>query len=105
MQQPPVAISPSQAEGWRHLFAQHLLHIDQHLQTIEGLAVGGMKHDTDVHKRLTQLLKEHGVWAERADERAASIMERVPQDNIRSVLAAKKPWADLKQAANQARPA
>jgi len=104
MQQPPVAISPSQAEGWRHLFAQHLLHIDQHLQTIEGLAVGGMKHDTDVHKRLTQLLKEHGVWAERADERAASIMERVPQDNIRSVLAAKKPWADLKQAANQARP-
>ena len=62
------------------------------------------EHDTDVHKRLTQLLKEHGVWAERADERAASIMERVPQDNIRSVLAAKKPWADLKQAANQARP-
>ena len=100
----PTGILPKQAEGWRYLFAKHLLDTDEHLQVISSLALGGTKHDPELSHKLTELLVEHGVWADRATERATTIMEKIPHGSIRNALAAKRPWAELKQAANQVRP-
>eukprot|EP00435_Cladocopium_sp_Y103_P063157 s1238_g24.t1 len=100
----PTATTPEHAEHWRHLFAQHLLQHQQHLDIIHCISLGGMKDDEDLQSDLTQLLSEHGVFPERLKERAAKILAHVPQPALKSIVSSRKPWADLNQAANQAKP-
>ena len=99
----PAATPPSQAEGWRHIFAQHL-RTDRHQDIIANLALGGTKVDMDLAQKLKTLLTDHGVWTDRAGERAQQLMEKIPHANLRNICSSKKPWADLKHAANQVKP-
>eukprot|EP00435_Cladocopium_sp_Y103_P028852 s1474_g7.t1 len=98
------AMTPRAARSWRHRFLQKLIDTNQHLGTIIHMPLGGAKQENELATQLATLLKEHGVWPDRALERAANLLDRIPQASIRSVLSSRRPWADLKQAANQTKP-
>eukprot|EP00435_Cladocopium_sp_Y103_P012417 s727_g3.t1 len=66
--------------------------------------LSGAKHDPELLQQLASLLKDHGVWADRTIDRATTLLESIPLSTIRSVVQSKRPWTDLKHAANQAKP-
>eukprot|EP00435_Cladocopium_sp_Y103_P057264 s169_g19.t1 len=66
--------------------------------------LSGAKHDPEMLQQLASLLKDHGVWADRTIDRATTLLESIPLSTIRSTFQSKRPWTDLKHAANQAKP-
>lgn len=100
----PTALPAHKAEQWRYMFAHHLLQTDHHTDIIHNIHLGGMKIDSENHQQLIKLLCEHGVWPDRAQDRADKVLEKLPVATLKSILASKKPWPDLKHAANQIKP-
>ena len=101
---PAVPMSAMKAEQWRYLFAEHLLHTRHHVDIIHHIHLGGMKQDDEMIQDLSKLLEEHGVFHDRSFDRATKIAERMTPGNLSSILTSRKPWPDLKQAANQMKP-
>eukprot|EP00435_Cladocopium_sp_Y103_P006334 s3326_g2.t1 len=101
---PQQAMSVTQAGECRKLFAQYLFRTNLHTRIIVHLSVGGAKLDSDMMQGLVSLLRDHGVWPERAADRASKIADVIPPATIKSILSSRKSWADLKHAANQAKP-
>eukprot|EP00435_Cladocopium_sp_Y103_P006454 s588_g2.t1 len=100
----PRPLPMEQAEQCRKVFAQYLFQTHQGSQSIESLPVGGAKPDNELIQGLVSLLKDHGVWPERAVDRATKIANVIPPAALKSILSSRKSWADLKHAANQAKP-
>eukprot|EP00435_Cladocopium_sp_Y103_P043937 s1625_g12.t1 len=100
----PESMSAEQAEECRNTFVQHLLQTNRHSQTIASLPAGGAKPDSELIQGLVSLLRDHGVWLERAADRATKIADVIHPATIKSILSSRKSWADLKHAANQAKP-
>ena len=96
-------LSANKAEQWRLLFAEYLIATGMHLQTIRSLTIGGTKVD-NLHQQLSDLLAQHGVWEDRIAERTSKVIDGIPAHVLRNVLASKRPWAELKHAANNAQP-
>eukprot|EP00435_Cladocopium_sp_Y103_P023887 s1528_g5.t2 len=103
MQQPFEVFDAQKAEGWRKIFASHLLQTDRACQIIYSLPLGGSKPDS-AHEGLKDLLGQHGVWKDRVHERADQILSKLGQANIQAILKSKRAWADLKSAANACTP-
>ena len=103
-QSEPEVLTPKQAEGWRHLFWKYLFGTDAHATIIDALAIGGMLHDNHMLTQLSDLLKQHGVWSDRVFDRANVVMQKLGLSQVRSIMTSKKPWADLKAAANHQQP-
>lgn len=95
---------PVRAEKWRYLFAEHLLSVKRHDVVIDRLELGGTKSDVALQRQLMDLLANHGVWTERLTDKSNQLMEGVPHHILKNVFLSKRPWADLKQAANNAQP-
>eukprot|EP00435_Cladocopium_sp_Y103_P008923 s91_g2.t1 len=93
-----------QAVECRFAFAQYLFRTHRSSRLISSLPVGGAKPDNELIQGLVSLLRDHGVWPERAVDRATKIADVIPPASIKSILSSRKPWADLKHAANQAKP-
>ena len=98
------AMSSQQAEQWRHLFMQHLYQQQKCADLIQNLQVGGAKTEPDLRNKLKDLLKTHGVWSERLEERTQTVWEKIPHSSLKSILNAPRAWQDLKAAANQLAP-
>ena len=97
-------LAPLSAEKWRHLFAEHLIATSKHDEVVIELHIGGAKVDLPLQRQLMELLAAHGVWHDRLADRATKIMDGVAAHVLRNALGAKRPWAELKQAANSAQP-
>ena len=98
------AMTPQQAELWRHLFMHELFNKQVTAQTITDLPVGGMKSENEIRIKLSELLKTHGVWEDRLEERVQGVIDRLSFHSLKSILVAPRPWQDLKSAANQLSP-
>eukprot|EP00435_Cladocopium_sp_Y103_P058608 s705_g20.t1 len=101
---PIEAFTPAQAEGWRMIFAAHLLKQDSHEDTIHHLVLGGAGPDKQLFDQVAALLKEHGVWQDRVQERTTMVMSKINHNTLRSVITSPKSWAELKAAANHVSP-
>ena len=102
--EPTDPMTSRRAEQWRILFAEYLLATCKHHQIIDDLDIAGTKIDPTLHSQLAELLSNHGVWEERVKDRSTKLIEAIPTNVLRNVLGAKKPWAELKNAANNAQP-
>ena len=100
---PLEALTPIKASQWRDLFVQELCRDGAH-EVIHHLDIGGSKLDAHEMHQLSSLLTTHGVWPERALDRANQIALHIPAQAIRQILKANRPWQDLKAAANGAKP-
>ena len=102
--QDPEVLSPCQADSWRQLFCKFLIGTNSHLTMIEDLDMGGTLQDSHTLIQLCDLLKQHGVWADRVQDRAAVVMQKLGLSQVRSIMSSKRPWADLKAASNHQQP-
>ena len=96
-------LTPHQASGWRRLFNDFITKSGKCKQSIYSLEIGGMKHD-EIFKQTCQLLKQHGVFEDRIEERANQVCSKIPSVTLKGILAAPRAWSDLKQAANAIQP-
>lgn len=104
LDQPIEAFPPDKAEGWRMIFAAHLLKHDLHDEMIQQLHLGGANGEGPLFEQLSQLLTEHGVWSDRVSERAHQVMAKINHATLRTALASPRPWPELKAAANHVSP-
>lgn len=102
----PIEAFPAEekAEGWRICFAAHLLHEDRHHDVISQLSLGGAQHDKQLQDQVTTLLLDHGVWPDRANERAQQVLAKINHNTLRTILGSNKAWPELKAAANHVSP-
>jgi hypothetical protein len=98
------AMSASRAAQWRHLFVRELCKRGTGHQIIHHLDIAGHKLDAQELRQLAELLAQHGVWPERAADRANALANAIPASSIRNVIASPRPWQDLKAAANGIKP-
>eukprot|EP00435_Cladocopium_sp_Y103_P066284 s1305_g28.t1 len=101
---PIEAFPPEKAEGWRKIFAAHLLQQDKHDEVITDLAVGGTTQEKQLSDQVAALLKEHGVWQDRLSDRTAQVMSKINHATLRKVITSPKSWPELKAAANHVVP-
>ena len=95
--------TPDKAAGWRTCLAAHLLEHDQHEQMIHRLVLGGVQ-DAQLHDQIAALLREHGVWPDRASDRAHQVITKINHHTLKAIVTSKKPWPELKAAANHVNP-
>ena len=92
------AMSASRAAQWRHLFVRELCKRGTGYEIIHHLDIAGHKLDAQELRQLADLLAQHGVWPERAADRANALANAIPASSIRNVIASPRPWQDLKAA-------
>eukprot|EP00438_Fugacium_kawagutii_P011889 Skav219170 [mRNA] locus=scaffold648:332883:337686:- [translate_table: standard] len=100
--QVPEPLQVDKTIEWRKMFRKALINQNKDLDMVTCLPMGGV---LDTKQQLIQLLVQHGVWEDRADERAAVILNRLGLPTVMKVLQSNKKWVDLKMFANQAKPA
>ena len=98
------AMSATRASQWRHLFVRELCKRGTSFETIHHLNIGGSKLDAREMQQLSEILMQHGVWPERAMDRANALASAVPAPSIRNIFNSNRPWQDLKAAANLVKP-
>ena len=96
-------LSPAKAAQWRTLFARELLTNQTAHQTVLALAVGGQLESHEM-QQLVSLLSSHGVWPDRANERANQVVSKLSLPTLWGILKSPRPWQDLKAAANHLSP-
>eukprot|EP00438_Fugacium_kawagutii_P008769 Skav211393 [mRNA] locus=scaffold1467:27738:37043:- [translate_table: standard] len=97
-------LTSHRASEWRDLFRQFLAKEDkQHVPA--NIHVGGAMPDPQCQQQLAELLTQHGVWESRAMDRAQAALQSIGSHTVRNILkGSQNKWADLKAAANQAKP-
>ena len=90
-----------QACKWRALFHRHLKYqgIDKEF-ILTPLRLGG----ATIVAQLQTLLESHGVNADRSQQCADHLIDKLGKAGISSILKSPKPWADLKARANMVSP-
>lgn len=101
---PIEAFPADKAEGWRMIFAAHLLKQDLHDEMIYSLPLGGALQDKSLLDPVCRLLNDHGVWKDRVQERAQQVLSKINHNTLRTLLASPRPWPELKAAANHLQP-
>eukprot|EP00438_Fugacium_kawagutii_P018309 Skav212458 [mRNA] locus=scaffold385:177937:193005:+ [translate_table: standard] len=90
-----------QAQQWRHM--AWIKAYMGHLQADHfPLSLGGQ---TEAEIALLAVLKEHGVFQDRLQERCQLIMKKLGHQSVVRAFQSQKPWQQLKQLANQQVPA
>ena len=100
---PVEPLPPNKAAQWRTLFARELLTHQTGHQIVTHLVLGGHLESHEM-QQLVSLLNSHGVWPDRANERANQIVSKISFQTVRSILKSPRPWQDLKAAANNLSP-
>ena len=98
------AMNTKQAEEWRQYFARYLYVQQRCTEIVHELSLGGTRTEQDNRQKLKELLKAHGVWEDRLEERTQAVWDKIPQSTLKSILVAPRAWQDLKAAANQLSP-
>ena len=98
-------VSTEQAIAWRCQFANHLeLTNKNKVQVKQPLMLGGTQNSTQLREQLQQLVKQHGVAADRTQTCAEELMTALGAATIGNILKPPKPWTDLKARANLRQP-
>eukprot|EP00435_Cladocopium_sp_Y103_P026233 s1561_g6.t1 len=98
---PIVPWTPQQAMDWRVYFNQYLIQTGQACAWIDRpLQIGG----ATTQERLQDLLIEHGVHKQRAQECANQLITALGNHTMQKILLSAKPWQDLKTRANMHSP-
>ena len=98
-------VSPATAIAWRGLFEHHLIVkeladvVVSPTQFCFGGASGG-----DAIQQLQQLLQDHGVPKDQANDRANIILDKLGRSTVTKTMRSTHPWRELKQIANQCAP-
>eukprot|EP00438_Fugacium_kawagutii_P015674 Skav217051 [mRNA] locus=scaffold1849:231066:235847:+ [translate_table: standard] len=95
-----TSMSSQQAEDLRFAFIRHLQQDGQD-QQCRHTHLGGAKQDSNLLSSLQELIVQHGVDEHRSQQCAQQLLQTIGQQQIRTILGSPRPWADLKQHANQ----
>ncbi len=102
-QQPVVAMKQADAIALRNFLWQTWYASDYHMVVPQFLSLGG--HGTELETAVCAILREHGVFMERVQERARLIIQKLGNQAVTSALKNVRPWQALKQMANMQSPA
>ena len=98
----PTLFMPAFAKVWRVLFWISLLLHPTRAHKQSSYALGG--HNAEIHTAVATILREHGVPLDQAASRAGEVIKTLGSDRIAQCLKEARPWASLKQIANQQKP-
>ena len=102
-QQPMIPFTVEEAIQWRVWFDAYILeHVTKHF-VLSPIALGGSREHAQT-QALQQLLQQHGVSPARSQTSAEHLIATLGKPAIKKILAAPKPWTDLKTQANQQKP-
>ena len=90
------------AASLRFMFWQDLLMNTTKALHLAIVTLGG--HPQDVQIALAAILREHGVFSDRAMPRASAVLDRLGVAAIEKIIHSSRPWIALKQQANQLNP-
>ena len=93
-----VSLSAIEAAGWRQLYWQQTL-ISRPKQS--RLVLGGQ---SELETALQAILREHGVFADRLQERSSLVLRSLSHQALAGVFNAARPWQQLKQLASNHTP-
>ena len=98
-------VNATTAIAWRGLFEHHLITSGSAKRTVvpKELSFGGTTGG-DFMMSLQNLLMEHGVPKEHAEDRANVICDKLGRTTVARTLRSAQPWRELKQIANQCSP-
>ena len=97
---PPIA-----ALYWRQRFLKYLDKTEKGKDPAQGIKMGGALHEDDpLQAAVRDLLCQHGVPPQAADERATTIIQTLGRQQTQQAMRANRPWQDLKAKANQRLP-
>ena len=91
-------LNAAEAAGWRQLYWQQTLITRPALTS---LLLGGQ---TELETALHALLREHGVFPERLQDRVALVLKSLSHQALIGVFHATRPWQQLKQLATSHTP-
>ena len=93
-----TSLSSKDAAGWRQLYWQQTL-ISKPTQS--SLVLGGQ---SELEVAIQAILREHGVFQDRLQERAALVMKSISHQALVGVFNANRPWQQLKHLATSHSP-
>ena len=98
-------VNATTAIAWRGLFEHHLITSGSAKRVVvpKELSFGGTTGG-DLTMSLQNLLMEHGVPKEHAEDRANVICDKLGRTTVARTLRSAQPWRELKQIANQCSP-
>lgn len=99
----PTACTAADAASMRRRFETYVHQNMAPNRPSPQLYIGGAQVDP-LTIELKALLEKHGVPADKQDQRAESIIERLGRGPVQAALRAKRPWMDLKAKANACLP-
>ena len=102
-QKPMLPFDVHDAIQWRVWFDAFILETPSSQLVTAPLALGGSPDQAQLQS-LQQLLQQHGVSTDRSLTCAEHLVNTLGRPVIKKILAAPKPWADLKTQANQQKP-
>ena len=91
---PGTSLSAEEAQGWRQLYWQQVLI---HSPKSKSMLLGG---HSELETALQALLRDHGVFPERVQERATHVLQALTPSAVAGVFKAARPWQQLKQLAS-----
>ena len=102
-QQPVVPMTLEEAIALRTFVWKKWYTREYHSTLPPHLFLGG--HGSEIETAVCAILREHGVFMERVQERAKLIIQKLGHQAVTSALKNTRPWQALKQMANMQSPA
>ena len=95
-------MSSDAAASWRFLCWQKTLMTPSTAKTATFVLLGG--HSQEIQVALAAILREHGVFSDRAMKRANEVLECLGSSAVEQAIHSVRPWVTLKQHANRQTP-
>ena len=96
----PKGITIQRAEKLRQCYWDRL-YLDDKPETPK-IILGG--HNEELETALGAILREHGVFIERVQDRAKALIQKLGSQAILTAIKSTRPWQSLKQLANEQHP-
>eukprot|EP00438_Fugacium_kawagutii_P001377 Skav209295 [mRNA] locus=scaffold994:15616:25217:+ [translate_table: standard] len=96
------SMSIVRATQWRQMFLQKIFHQGVWHLKQHHLHVGG--HGSELEIAVAAILRTHGVFHDRAIERAQTILKQLGPSAVTNAIKSTRPWASLKSLANAQTP-
>ena len=99
---PQQGISIDKADQMRQCFWQSIYTKDLSKSNSYSLRLGG--HNEEIETALSAMLREHGVFIERVQDRAKQVIQKLGLQAVVTAIKSTRPWQSLKQIANEQSP-
>ena len=98
----PQGMSSQNADELRQCYWKQL-YIQDSAKSLSILRLGG--HKDELETALSAILREHGVFIERVQDRAKQLIQKLGSQAVVNAIKSNRPWQALKQIANEQSPA